>query len=316
MTKNWKIFAQRTAQIEKRYIPFIKRVIVSFRSSFTADLKKEGIAQARSNLSTALIDEKMLTAIRKLYREAGLMGAQLQFSELPKLSQLRRPRRPRKSMELKAGGQMGRNETWIRTVQDYLRLHQLDLVANMTETMKGDIIRVLEKGVEEGWSIDQIVKELGRIDIIEARARTIARTEVIRAANVGHAAAAQTMPYETNKKWVAAQDHRTRHSHRLIHNHVVDENGFFDVPIYKGDKKIGTEKMLYPGDPKASASNTVNCRCRAIYLPKTDSNGNLIMRNSGLAPVVTMRPSQTNPAVAASVAAVLKSSIRIGVDEK
>lgn len=313
MTKNWKIFAQRTAQIEKRYVPFLKKVITSFRASVIADLKTHGTDQARSNLSQALIDEKMFTAVRKLYREAGLMGAQLQFSELPKLSQLRN-RRPKKSLTVKAGGQMGRNETWIRAVQDYLKLHQLDLVANMTETMKGDIIRVLEKGVEEGWSIDQIVKELQRVDIIEARARTIARTEVIRAANVGHSVAAQSMPYETNKKWVAAQDHRTRHSHRFIHNHVVDENGFFDVPIYKGDKKIGTERMLYPGDAKASASNTVNCRCRALYIPKTDSNGNLIMRNQGLAPIIPMRSPAQNPAAASAIAAVLKSQVHIGVE--
>ena len=315
MTKNWKIFAQRTAQIEKRYIPFVKKVITNFRNSFIQDLKSGGANHARNELSKALIDERMYNVIRKLYREAGLMGAQLQYSELPKLSQLRRPRRPRKSLQLKANGSMGRNEQWIRAVQDYLKLHQLDLVSNMTETMKGDILRVLEKGIEKGWSIDEIVNELRRIDIIEARARTIARTEVIRAANVGHSVAAQSMPYETNKKWNAAQDHRTRHSHRYIHNHVVDENGFFDVPVYKGDKKIGTERMLYPGDPKASPENTINCRCRVLYVPKTDSNGNLIMRNPNLAPVIPMRSPAQSPA-ASGIAAVLKSSIHIGVEEK
>lgn len=308
MSKSWTIFAKRTKDIEDKYRPSIKRAILSFRNSFISDLKGEGKDRALSNLNREVMDEDLTRTVRKIYREAGLMGARLQHSQLPKLSELKKPGK-------KANGSLGRNEQWIRDVQDYLKLNLLSLVSNMTQTMKEDITRILEKGVENGWSIDQIVTELRRLDLVEARARTIARTEVIRAANVGHAVAAQSMPYETNKKWVAAQDHRTRHSHRFIHNHVVDENDYFSVPIYKGDKKIGSDPMLYPGDPKASAGNTINCRCRALYIPKTDANGNIILRNPNEAPVIQLRPAAQIPAAAASVAAVLKSRVHIGVEE-
>jgi hypothetical protein len=34
----------------------------------------------------------------------------------------------------------------------------------------------------------------------------------------------------------------------------------------------GVEEMEVPGDPSASAENTINCRCTIGYLPKEDSD--------------------------------------------
>jgi uncharacterized protein with gpF-like domain len=156
-----------------------------------------------------------------------------------------------------------------------------------------------------------IVKNLQSTGLIEARANVIARTEIVRAANVGHSVAAKSFPYEVNKKWSAAKDHRVRHSHVFINGHMVDENDYFEVPVYKGDKKIGTEPMLYPGDANASAGNTINCRCRVLYEAKRDTAGNLIMRNPAQAPVIPMRrvPSY-DPA---QIAAILKSNVTVTV---
>jgi hypothetical protein len=172
---------------------------------------------------------------------------------------------------------------------------------------------VLEKAAKEGWSIDKVVEALRNQRMVEARARTIARTEIIRAANQGHRAAAADSPYEVDKKWSAAKDHRTRHSHVLINGHVTDEHGTFKVAIYSGDKLKGYDQMQCPGDPDASAANTVNCRCRTIYIPKRDSAGKLITRRGNTARIIPMRGvTQTIPSH--QIAATLKAHIHIGID--
>lgn len=245
-----------------------------------------------------MMDEKVSKLLTNIYRIAGLAGAKRQFSELPKL-------------EIKAGG-FGRNERWIKDVQEYLNIHLLKFITDITDTMRSDIIKILEKGTAEGMSIDQVVIQLKQLGLIDRRARVIARTEIIRASNVGHSIAAQSTPYEVDKQWIAARDHRTRHSHTYINNHTVGELDPFNVPIYKGDKNTGQfENMQFPGDPEASAANTVNCRCRVIYIPKEDANGNLIMRDRNLAPVIPIRQRFTG--VQTNISAQLKSHIRIGV---
>jgi uncharacterized protein with gpF-like domain len=213
--------------------------------------------------------------------------------------------------EQKAAG-FGRNDEWIAAVINYLKIHMLGFVQDITNTMREDIIKILQRGIDENLTIPEIVANLRKTNLIEARATVIARTEIIRAANVGHSIAARSTPFEVNKKWNAANDSRTRHSHVFINQHMVDENDFFNVPIYEGDKKLGTEQMLYPGDPNASAGNTINCRCRVTYLPKRDSAGNLVRRNTSQAPVVPMR--QVPRYSPEQIAAILKSKVTIGVE--
>jgi uncharacterized protein with gpF-like domain len=231
------------------------------------------------------------------------MGARLTASEIKEAAK----------REQKAAN-FGRNDQWIRDVIKFLQLHMLALVQNITDTMRDDILRVLQKGIDEQLSIPDIVRNLQAAGLIQARAKVIARTEVIRAANVGHATAARSFPYEVNKKWSAVKDNRTRHSHIFINGHMVDEEDVFKVPVYQGDKPTGQiDEMLYPGDPDAHPSNTINCRCRVLFEPKRDSAGNLVMRQQGLAPVIPIRRPQTiDPA---QIAAILKSKVVVGVEK-
>jgi len=61
----------------------------------------------------------------------------------------------------------------------------------------------------------------------------------------------------TVKEWVAIQDNRTRVSHSIASGQRVDLKEFFVV---------GGERLKYPGDPRGSAGNTINCRCASIYI--------------------------------------------------
>jgi uncharacterized protein with gpF-like domain len=296
--KSWLQFARLTHKLELQYRPKIIAIIKDYRKDFINDLQNHGQHQAIANLQKQQ-SANLPILIQTIYKSAGLTGAKITADEI------------KASVKQKAAG-FGRNEQWIRDVINYLKTHLLDLVQNITETMRQDIVKILQKGIDEQLSIDEIVRNLQSAGLIEARANVIARTEIVRAANVGHSVAARSFPYEVNKKWSAAMDHRTRHSHVFINAHMVDENDFFKVPDYKGDTPLGTfSQMLYPGDAEAPAAQTINCRCRVIYVPKRDTAGNLIMRDTAQAPVIPMRqiPSYTP----AQIAAILKANVSVEV---
>lgn len=291
--------------LEGKYYPQILNATNLVYSSFKRDLQTSGIDAARNNLQQLTASDSLLNIILDIYRDAGVKGARLTLTEL----------RASIKGERKSLG-FGQNAEWIQAVLNYLRFHALQFAQFITETIREDILKVLAKAVEEGWSVDRILDELDESGLPRARARVIVRTELVRAANVGHAEGAKAFPFEVNKKWIAGRDHRVRHSHRFVNNNLIDEYGYFDVPVYKGKTKIGTEQMLYPGDAKASAANTINCRCRIVHEPKRDADGNLIRRSTTSATVIPMR-RVTTEIPAAGIAALKKAlskSVFIGVN--
>lgn len=309
MPNHWTRYAAKTKRLEQIFEPKLIRVIKKFRKDFISDLQNHGESYARNQLNNTVYNEDLAPLVQAMYKTGGLTGAKLQYAELkPFEAEARRMLAARKEMK---AANFGRNETWIRDVLDFLKLHLLEIVQDITSTMKEDILRILQKAVDGGWGIAETVKQLQSEGLIKARARTIARTEINNAANAGHKIAAASLPYEVDKGWSAANDHRTRHSHQRVNGQWIDENDLFKVAIYQGDKLIGYEEMDGPGDPKASAGNIINCRCRRLYRPKRDSKGRLILRNPNQAPVIPMR--QIPRYTPEQIAAQLKSHITISV---
>jgi hypothetical protein len=88
----------------------------------------------------------------------------------------------------------------------------------------------------------------------QVRAERIARTETTGAFNAG----AQQAYAEENaevKIWLCSPDDRTRDAHLDANGQCVNRDDVFWV---------GGEPMMFPGDPRASAENVVNCRCTTI----------------------------------------------------
>lgn len=308
---NWTSFAQKITPLEKAFRPKIVRIIKDFREAFISDLKAHGHSTAVSNLQMRPYANSLPATIETLYKRSALIGIQLQYATLrPFEAEARRMLARQK--QLKAGG-FGRNEQWVREVLNFIKIHLLEVLQDMTDTMREDILKVLQKGFDKGLTIPEIIKELMDEGLIESRARVITRTEINKGANAGHKIVAQSTPYEVDKGWSAAKDERTRPGHRDMDGHKVGEHDLFRVPIYRGKILIGHEDMDGPGDPEASASNIVNCRCRRLYFPKRDANGALIMRDRTLAPVIPMRrPQEYTPA---QIAAILKANIFVGVQK-
>ena len=106
---------------------------------------------------------------------------------------------------------------------------------------------------------DSIEAEDTRVDLIKriegsftnmskTRAFTIARTEVHSATTYGSFNGYKQAQIPI-KIWVSVMDSATRPSHQLLDG----EERPIDIPFSNG--------LLYPGDPKGSASEIINCRC-------------------------------------------------------
>ena len=121
----------------------------------------------------------------------------------------------------------------------------------------------IRKAMEEGspLSEDQIdrMTDAYQRRWIAYRAKTIARTEVVRAANKGAIESARqqlnAMPDMTVvKTWVATKDEKTRPHHRDLDGKSVVG---LDTPFMLPDGEV----IRYPHDDIAPASETINCRC-------------------------------------------------------
>lgn len=101
--------------------------------------------------------------------------------------------------------------------------------------------------------------------LLRYRTQVIAQTESFRAMNAANHEAwqqaidgGQVDPSTIRRFWVSTNDSHTRESHREIP--VLNDGGVaYDEPF-----KSPLGPIMYPGDPNASPSNSINCRCSVI----------------------------------------------------
>lgn len=140
--------------------------------------------------------------------------------------------------------------------------------------MQGKVRAIINNAIIDGLTPVQVANELQKIDDIyasnRARAITTARTELLRAYSIAAEESAQIAAdrgIEGKKVWDATLDGKTRPAHARADQQKADENGMF---------RVGGELTLGPRMPGLSAGNSINCRCRAVYLPegvKTNTRG-------------------------------------------
>lgn len=242
---------------EKAFYAPMKKALKSQLSSFTSDLQRNGTERAIANMDVELWNKQLAPVINKLYVEAGIAKANQTLGELRRQPKVQKKRTS-----------FGYNAEWTQEILNYFSKHLFDkVVLPISETTKDYIMKVISKGIDEGWSIDQMVKEIEREDYLDGRVRRILRTESNRAINKGNELAADKFEYKTQKRWVAVHDKRTRHAHLDADGQTVEQAGEFDV---------GGEQLEFPGDPNGSAANTINCRCFSEVVAQRDDNRRLI----------------------------------------
>lgn len=149
---------------------------------------------------------------------------------------------------------------------------KITMVSDRTREQVRDMVLA---GQRRGKTGPEIAREI-REAIPEAsrtRAAIIARTETHGSSNFAVHEMAKTSRRPMMKEWVAVEDSRTRdfgegdgvvdeYSHRALHGVRVPVDQPFDVP----DRRGGTAKIMFPGDPNGPAGAIINCRCVLAYV--------------------------------------------------
>ena len=262
------LFAAQSKRIERKFMGRIFNALEWQVEQAIPIIKARGPEMAKGQIDMQVFNEKIEPVLTDLHVLAGLFFANKGLREINKAVRMR----------TKAAS-FGFSEEWAEDIIAYFRLHLLDkAVIPVSQTTRDQILAVLEQGQREGWGYERIADALRDPEMLLWRARMIVRTETLKATDIGRKLAADKSDYETGKEWIAANDHRTRHSHRAVDGEIIAQDAKFAVSIYKGNLPIGVEMMTGPGDVNASAGNIINCRCTAALVPLRDEDGKLIQK--------------------------------------
>jgi len=185
----------------------------------------------------------------------------------------------------KATGQMGFNERIVELMRQYYGIDLLNDAEDITAYTKEVIQKILSDAAITGASFDDIVRQITTSsELGPMRARRIARTETVTAANGAAMIYAQTSGNVMEKVWISVKDKRTRHN--AWANHVTIDGTRLDIdePFLLKSQKLGDIFMMQPGVRKqpnglaVPASEIVNCRCVVAFNAKRDSQGRIIRR--------------------------------------
>lgn len=255
-------YAQLNKRLEAKWLKPVERALRP--DGLISVIEKGGLKEGLAFLSFEVANDELAQVVDKLYKDVGLRHArdnQRRMQEMVSKENL--------------------PDLWLGFIGRYLRKFLIDKITyDVQSTTRDYLLKVIQKGIEDGVGIREMVKQLEGLPFTKFQAARLVRTEVNRAANVGHKAQSSTFKYEQVKEWVSAKDIRVRGrqpqdhaSHVRLNGVIINEDDFFIDPI-NGDR------LEFPGDPNASAASTINCRCRVVYTAKRDSTGRLIRKKT------------------------------------
>jgi len=138
------------------------------------------------------------------------------------------------------------------TTVSFIQKFAFDNMTKLTDDMKDNLRKEMSMGLMNREGVAQLkVRIMDTMDASIQRADMIARTESIRAFNMGHYQAAKDSGVEMMKQWSTHEDERTCKVCSYLDNQKVGMNDKFkDLD--------GEEYHLSPAHP--------NCRCRVLYV--------------------------------------------------
>ena len=158
----------------------------------------------------------------------------------------------------------------------------------VNETTWANLKTSLLDGINAGEGIDRLQARVREVmaDRIRSSAETIARTETIGALTEGSlmgAKEAEAAGLPVRKQWLATFDGRERLTHAAAHDRYQAQA----IPLNESFE-VGGIKFQSPGNPtggrtRASASETINCRCAMTYESGDDVQGAGVLRSEAVA---------------------------------
>ena len=170
---------------------------------------------------------------------------------------------------------------FLDMLMDFLNKDGGKTIKTIRRTFIDDIIRLISQAQEDGEGIREtareIQKKVNKRGFYRWQAERIARTESTSAANMAALQAGLNSGIVMDKVWISSTDKRTRRIPEDEFDHLaMDEVKVRATKNFKVPSKDGPEDMMFPGDPKGSAGNVINCRCALAMIAARDNNGMII----------------------------------------
>lgn len=230
------------------------------RKKYRVLIKKELDKQCRQILEGRNPDEEGLkNVIRQLHNEAGMKMAEYTYKQVRRSAGMKEDLTPQ--------------QRWAAIIKMILENSLSKLTGSISQTTIDDMRKILIKGMQEGWSVFQMMQEIQKLGLTSYRAELIARTETSRAANQAAMLGAVSTGLMTEKEWISIQDNRTRRIPRNNYDHLHMDGK--RTPVDKPFTVPGltsVDIMEFPGDPNGSAGNVCNCRCTVGFEVVRDEN--------------------------------------------
>lgn len=160
-------------------------------------------------------------------------------------------------------------DIWLEEITNYISTQGGDkIVTPIVVESKNRVRKELIDGVSEGEGVDKLSERIDNLfqdSILPSRSEVIARTEIIRASNLGSRAGAIATGLPLQKEWLSTKDGRTRGAglrDKFDHITANGQRQKRDDPFI-----VSGERLMFPGDISfgASAGNVIQCRCTEVY---------------------------------------------------
>jgi hypothetical protein len=267
-------FERINRKFEAKWFPKVEKTLKGKVSSLINIVKARGVQAGMDALAVDLINKDLHDTVKDLYLEVGLRHARKTYRHIKQ-----DVGRKSYASQVETKG-FGFNADWAAFILNYLQEFLTSKITfDVNATTREKLLEVLQQGVADGLSIEEMVNQLEDLPFIPFQTARIVRTEINRAANVGTMAAVDTSEYEMNKEWISAHDRRTRGNPMTGQNDHADHWNMNGLVVGYEEKFTDTRsktQLSFPGDPEAGAADTVNCRCSVAPIAKRDQNGRLI----------------------------------------
>lgn len=242
---------------------FAPKIYAALRSQYNQVLHHIHSGYTEHQLIGQIHSGSIVSVLRPLYLDAATVyGAKVRAD----LQRHKRSLKVSKSTPLETKRfSMGFSEQMQSLIEQYFSLDILNQSEGITQTTRELIRQVFTNAYAKGEGINDIIKQLENTELSRVRARLIARTETVTAANQGALFVAKDTGLDLNKEWLSASDNRVRRDHRNVSGQVVTMDGFFNVGGY--EMSVPGDRGGKDGKPLTPAAEVINCRCTTLFIP-------------------------------------------------
>ena len=225
----------------------------------------------KSYLQTHVSKEKIFDSYTKVYSEVGIkhgkrVGVQIN-----------------KQINQKNFSVDGFLNEFQRTLINFLVTNEGSRITTVRQSYIQFLTQIMTKGIAEGKTISMIATDMTKLiksrNFYRWQSLRIARTETTAASNYAATVSSSVSGVLMDKVWISALDERTRQG-TFNHLEMNQKRVALDKPF-----NVSGQNLMFPGDPKGSAGNVINCRCSVAQVVRRDADGNIMRIEDVGAPI-------------------------------